>query len=122
MNVIKLLVACMVSGVFAGATYAKLPPPSEEQKAKAEEAKAKASETAKKDGELLVKAQDRVAERYIQQMKAKGIEVKPTPIAAPTPPAVPAAPSATTAPSATAAPAAAPAVAASVSPVADMKK
>ena len=54
-----LLVCCSV-----GLAYAKLPPPSEEQKAKAAEAKAKADEGAKKEGELLGKAQDRVAERY----------------------------------------------------------
>jgi len=54
-----LLVCCAV-----GAAYAKLPPPTEEQKAKAAEAKAKADEAAKKEGELLGKAQDRVAERY----------------------------------------------------------
>lgn len=54
-----LLVCCSV-----GLAYAKLPPPSEEAKAKAAEAKAKAAEGAKKAGELLGKAQDRVAERY----------------------------------------------------------
>ena len=91
MNIIKLSLACVFAGVFAGVSYAKLPPLNEEQKAKAEETKAKAAETAKKEAELLGKAQDRVAERYIQQMKAKGTEVKPTPIAPPAPPAAPAA-------------------------------
>lgn len=93
MSIIRFGLACLVAGVFAGAGYAKLPPPSEEQKAKAEEAKAKADEAAKKNAELLGKAQDRVAERYLQQMRAKGIEVKPTPVAAPAPP--PAVPPAT---------------------------
>ena len=54
-----LLVCCSV-----GLAYAKLPPPSEEQKAKAAEAKAKADEGAKNEAELLGKVQDRVAERY----------------------------------------------------------
>ncbi|MGB7988303.1 MAG: formate dehydrogenase [Candidatus Methylophosphatis roskildensis] len=100
MSVIRFGLACLLAGMFAGAGYAKLPPPSEEQKAKAEEAKAKADEAAKKNAELLGKAQDRVAERYIQQMRAKGIEVKPTPSAAPAPP--PAAPPAAPAPAAAA--------------------
>lgn len=77
------LVLSLAAAVFAvGAAQAKLPPPSDEQKAKAEEAKAKAAETAKKEAELLGKAQDRVAERYIKEQKAKGVAVKPTPLAA----------------------------------------
>lgn len=111
MNVMRLILACLAAGAFAGASHAKLPPPTDEQKAKAEEAKAKAAETAKKDAELLGKAQDRVAERYIQQMKAKGIEVKPTPIAAPAAP-----------PTAAAAPTAAPAGVSAVSPHPAAKK
>lgn len=98
MSIIRFGLACLLAGMFAGPGYAKLPPPSDEQKAKAEEAKAKADEAARKNADLLGKAQDRVAERYIQQMRAKGIEVKPTPIAAPAPP--PAAPPAAPAPAA----------------------
>ena len=77
----------------AGA-WAKLPPPSEEAKAKAEEAKAKAAENAKLEAEQLANAQNRVAEAFIKQQKAKGITVKPTLIAPPAPPAAaaPAAP------------------------------
>jgi hypothetical protein len=75
---------------FAAAALAKLPPPSEEAKAKAEEAKTKAAEAAKKDGELLGKSQDRTAERYIKEQKAKGVIVKPTPIAAAAPATAPA--------------------------------
>jgi hypothetical protein len=82
---LALTVFCLFT---TGAVFAKLPPPSEEQKAKAGEAKAKAGEAAKKEAELLAKSQDRVASRYIQQQKAKGVTVKPTPIAA----AAPAAP------------------------------
>lgn len=74
----------------AGSAWAKLPPPSEEAKAKAEEAKAKAAERAKQDADDLGKSQDRVAERYIREQKAKGVVVKPTPIA----PAAAAAPAA----------------------------
>ena len=71
----------------ANAGWAKLPPPTEEQKAKAEETKAKAAENAKKDAEALGKSQDQVAERYIKLMKEKGVDVRPTPIVPPAPPA-----------------------------------
>lgn len=84
----KALVLTIFCLFTTGAVFAKLPPPSEEQKAKAAEAKAKAGEAAKKEAELLAKSQDRVADRYIKAQKAKGVVVKPTPIAA----AAPAAP------------------------------
>lgn len=89
---LRTLVTGVVLALAASTGWSKLPPPSEEQKAKAEEAKAKAAETAKKDGEALARAQDQVAERYIKLMKDKGIEVKPTPIAPPAPPAAAAPP------------------------------
>jgi len=77
--------AALVVGLAASAGWAKLPPPTEEQKAKADEAKAKAAEAAKMNAEALGRVQDQVAERYIRQMKEKGVEVKPTPIAPPSP-------------------------------------
>jgi len=55
--------ALLVAG-SVGLAYAKLPPPTEEQKAKAAEAKEKAAAAAKKESEALAKAQDRVAEHY----------------------------------------------------------
>jgi len=78
-----LLIAALCLST-TGAVYAKLPvqPMTDEQKAKADEAKAKAADAAKMDAELLAKSQDRVASRYIQQQKAKGVTVKPTPIVA----------------------------------------
>ena len=84
MNLNKALVLTALCLATTGAVYAKLPvqPMTDEQKAKAEETKAKAAEAAKKDAELLAKSQDRVADRYIKAQKAKGITVKPTPIAA----------------------------------------
>jgi len=86
--------------VAASSAWAKLPPLTEEQKVKAEEAKAAAAEKAKADAEQLGTAQDRVAEAYIKGQKAKGVIVKPTPIAPPAPPAAaaPVAPSAPVAP------------------------
>ena len=87
----KALVIAALCLFTAGAVFAKLPVPAmtDEQKAKAEEAKAKAADAAKKDAELLTKSQDRVADRYIKAQKAKGVTVKPTPLAAA--PAAPAA-------------------------------
>lgn len=86
----------VLAAAFVGAVWAKLPPPTDEQKAKAEEAKVKTADVAKKDAESLSKAQDRVAQRYIEEQKAKGVTVTPTPIAVPvaaaaTPPAAAAA-------------------------------
>lgn len=72
-----------------GAVVAKLPSPplTDEQKAKAEETKAKAAEAAKKEAEQLAKAMDRVADGYVKAQKAKGVTVKPAPIATPAVPA-----------------------------------
>ena len=56
--------AVVIALSVGGLASAKLPAPSEEQKAKAAEAKAKAEEAAKKDAELLTKSQDRAAENY----------------------------------------------------------
>ena len=83
-----LLIAALCLST-TGAVFAKLPAPqlTEEQKAKAEEAKAKAAAAAKTEAERLAKAMDRVADGYIKAQKAKGVTVKPTPIAAPAAPA-----------------------------------
>jgi len=90
----KAFLIAMLCLLAAGGVYAKLPAPqmTDEQKAKAEEAKAKTAEAAKKDAADLAKTQDRVADRYIKAQKAKGINVKPTPIAAAAPAAPAAAP------------------------------
>ena len=78
----KACLIAMLCLLTVGGVCAKLPPPSEEAKAKAAEAKDKAAEAAKKDAADLGKAQDRVADRYVKAQKAKGVTVKPTPIAA----------------------------------------
>ena len=66
MNARKIgaVLAAAVIGCAVGMASAKLPAPTEEQKAKAAEAKAKAEEAAKKDAELLGRYQDRAAENY----------------------------------------------------------
>jgi len=100
--------------------FAKLPPPSDEAKAKAAETAAKTAHTAKADGYLLCKAQDKVAAHVQRTNKAKaGKPVATAPCADPgkfvyTPPeATPtaAAPAAPPAAAPTAAPAAVPAAA-----------
>ncbi len=65
-----------------GLAYAKLPPPSEEAKAKAEEAKAKADYGDKVGAYKLCLAQNRVAETYL---KAKGQKPQLTPCQDPGP-------------------------------------
>jgi len=61
---IGMTLAALITGCAFGVASAKLPAPSEEQKAKAAEAKAKAGEAAKKQAELLGKSQDRAVENY----------------------------------------------------------
>jgi hypothetical protein len=78
-----LLAAGLVATCF-GVAIAKLPAPppmTDEQKAAAEEKKAKDAAAAKAAAEAQARAEDRVVARYTQEMKAKGVTVKPTPIA-----------------------------------------
>ncbi len=71
-----LLSACALA-------MAKLPPPTEEAKAKAAEAAAKAAWAGKVDAYLLCQSQDKVATRYFASAKTAGKETK---VAAATPP------------------------------------
>ncbi len=82
-----LAAAALAFLLSAGLVEAKIPvaPMDDAAKAKAEEAKVKAADAAKKETELLGKAQDRGSARYIKDPKAKGVTVKPTPIAAAAP-------------------------------------
>ena len=72
MNVRKtgLAVVAVVTGLAFGIASAKLPLPTDDQKAKAAEAKVKADEAAKKEAELLGKYQDRAAENF---KRGKGV-------------------------------------------------
>jgi hypothetical protein len=112
------LLATLLLGLSASA-FAKLPPPSDEAKAKAAEAAAKTAHTAKADGYLLCKAQDKVAAHVQRTNKAKagkpiatppcadpGKFVYTPPEASPTAAAPAATPAATSVPAATPAPAA----------------
>ena len=68
---IRILIMSAAMAVTAGTVWAKLPPPSDEAKAKAAEAKAKADDAAKKDAEQLGKSQDKAVSNY---RKNKGIK------------------------------------------------
>ena len=81
MKIGKLLVlGALAFGLSAGLAQAKIPvaPMDDAAKAKAEEAKTKAADAAKKEGELLAKSQDRVAERY-KKPQGKAASAKPAP-------------------------------------------
>ena len=70
----------LIAGVLlaaAGGALAKLPPPSEDAKAKAAEAAAKAAWTAKVEGYLLCKAQDQTVAQYFKTARASGKDPKP---------------------------------------------
>ena len=88
------ILAAAVALTMSGAAWAKLPPPPPADPAKAAEAKAKTDEAAAKEKAQLTGAQDRAAARYIKEQKAKGVTVKPTPIAAAAPAAAAAKPAA----------------------------
>jgi hypothetical protein len=76
-----LVMSVLLAGTFAVA--AKLPPPSDEAKAKAEETKAKAAHGDKVAAYKLCLSQDKVAAQYVRDLKAQGKEAKPaTPTAA----------------------------------------
>ncbi|MDI1338234.1 hypothetical protein [Polaromonas sp.] len=77
----KLLFSGLLLAVSSMA-LAKLPPVSDEAKAKAAEAAAKAAWAGKVDGYLLCKSMDKVASGYFKTAKAAGKETKP-PVATP---------------------------------------
>ena len=64
---------------LAGASWAKLPAPSDEAKAKAAEAAAKTAWAGKVDGYKLCKSQDQAAAHYYKTAKSAGKETKPAP-------------------------------------------
>jgi hypothetical protein len=72
----KLLIVSLLASASALA-LAKLPPPTDDAKAKAAEAAAKAAWAGKVDAYQLCKVQDKVAARYYQSAMAAGKETKP---------------------------------------------
>lgn len=104
----KRTIVLMAAATLAATAWAKLPPPSDEAKAKAAEAAAKAAHGGKVEAFLLCKSQNKVVAHYTKTAAAasKDAKVPPAPAACVDPgPYVAAAP-------AGAAPPAAPAVAA----------
>jgi hypothetical protein len=71
----QLLIAAALSSL-CGLALAKLPPLSDEAKAKAAEAAAKTTWSGKTDAYLLCKSQDKVAVAYFKSAKAAGKETK----------------------------------------------
>ena len=72
----KFLIATLFAGISVGA-LAKLPPLSDEAKAKAADTAAKTAWSGKVDGYLLCKSLDKVAVSYYKTAKAAGKETKP---------------------------------------------
>lgn len=77
------LLTAGLSCLVAGAAFAKLPPPSDEAKAKAAEAAAKAAHGGKVEGYKLCKTMDAVAAAYYGSAKKAGKETKPPVATAP---------------------------------------
>lgn len=73
----KNLIAASLLITVSALAMAKLPPPSDEAKAKAAEAAAKAAWSGKVDAYLSCKAQDKAAAHYYKTAKAAGKDTKP---------------------------------------------
>ncbi|MBE2244221.1 MAG: hypothetical protein IAE86_15815 [Burkholderiaceae bacterium] len=71
------LIGLPLALVLASGAFAKLPPPSDEAKAKAAEAAAKAAWSGKRAAFETCQAQERVAARYFAEMKQAGKEARP---------------------------------------------
>jgi hypothetical protein len=76
MTKLSRFISISVALLFSATAFAKLPPPSDEAKAKAAEAKAKAVWTDKVAAYQLCKAQDRTAERYRKEHKQPPMDAK----------------------------------------------
>ena len=112
----KIAIVAALAAVLAPVALAKLPPLSDEAKAKAAEAAAKTAWSGKVDAYQLCRAQDRVAAFFFKSAKAAGKEARPpvetpacvdpgpfvyTPVAAAAPAPAPAAPAPAAAPAPT---------------------
>jgi hypothetical protein len=97
----RTILTAAVLALLAATASAKLPPPSDEAKAKAAEAAAKAAHGNKVADFQLCKSREKTAAHYYKSAKAAGKETRPpmdTPACADPGPYVPAAPVAATAP------------------------
>lgn len=73
----KQILVFLAAGVVASVTFAKLPAPSDEAKAKAAEAGAKAAHGNKVADFQLCKSREKTAAYYYKSAKAAGKETKP---------------------------------------------
>jgi hypothetical protein len=71
------LLTMIALGVLAAPAWAKLPPPSDEAKAKAAEAAAKTAHSGKVEAYQLCKSMDKLAAEYYAAAKKAGKELKP---------------------------------------------
>jgi hypothetical protein len=81
MRTAPLVTAALVAAVFAASAVAKLPPPTEEAKAKAAEAAAKTAWADKVGAYKLCLAQDRAVQNYRASAKTTGAILPATPSA-----------------------------------------
>ena len=109
----NLILAGAALALLSVAAQAKLPPLSDEAKAKAAEAAAKTAHTGKVDGYKLCLSMERVAKGYYETAKKAGKETKP---ATATPPCADPGPFVYTPPAPAAAPGAAPAAVTAAAP------
>ncbi len=73
-----LLATSLAALLASGSALAKLPPPSEEAKAKAAEAAARTAWSNQVANYQLCKSMDRVAQEYLERARAAGKTVQPT--------------------------------------------
>jgi len=66
------IVLALCAGFAAGIAFAKLPPPSPEEKAKLEKKAQEKKEETKREAEILERTQERVAKRYRERHPEKG--------------------------------------------------
>lgn len=76
-------VLLMIAVALPLGALAKLPPPSDEAKAKAAETAAKNAHGAKVESYKLCKSQDRAVAHYVKTAKAAGKDTQPAPALAP---------------------------------------
>ena len=81
MIAVRTTIAALALSACCGLATAKLPPPTPEEEAKAALAQEQAKEAAAAQAAATARAQERVAQRYIAEMAAKGVTVRPTPVA-----------------------------------------
>ena len=75
----RVLIALMAALLAGGTAFAKLPPLSDEAKAKAAEAAARSAWTGKVAAYQLCQSMDRVAEEYLARERAAGKLIEPVP-------------------------------------------